>query len=124
MLPSQLDERVGLRPKEIDVRAQLSISRSLVVGHILQKLLASEEEDVILVDLESDEAGGKVEGVGEKVSDHNILPFICVYIIPLDVDLLVLGDSKAVNRIIESGGRLMRLNRMKSTYLSPLFHLQ
>jgi hypothetical protein len=109
---AQLHEGVVLGSEEVDIGAQLAISRPFVVRHILQEFFAAEEEDISFVDLRGDEAGGKVEGVAEEIADDNFFPLVLADVVFFNVDLLALGNAEAIDRVMEDGGGLVRFDCM------------
>ena len=104
MESTQLNEGIVFWPEYVDVGTEFSISGAFVIGHVLEELFASQEENVGLVDLQSGESRGKVEGIREKVSNDDIFPFVGFDIIFLDVHFFVLLDSKTVNMVDKSSG--------------------
>lgn len=124
MLSAQLNKRVCFRSEKVYIRAELSISWSLVIWHILQEFLTSQKEYIMLIDLNSCKARCEIKWIGKEVCYLNLLPLIGCDIISLDVDFLVLWDTKAIDRIIINWGRLMGFNCFQGTNLWPLFGLQ
>lgn len=124
MLPAQLYKRIVLRSEKIYIRAQLPISTTLVIRHVLQEFLTSQKQYIEFIDLKCNEAWSEVERVGKEVTNGNIFPLIGIDIVFLYVDFLIFGNTEAVDGVIEGSCWLMRLYGMQGIDFRPFLHLE